>query len=214
VPDFFWHFTNGVQLESELHQYIPQRQYKFKALIPMNRVKNHRTYLIHKLGQELDQCMWSYVGKGRTLPGNDLDPDYSDPDWYDQCCFSVVTESTCKKIDVDYYPFVTEKTWKPVGMQHPFMTVGEPGTLQYLHQLGFETFDNLWDETYDQNTNADQRIAQVIDNIIQYTKAPLDKITLQKIQHNHDRFFNRELIDQRMVQQVVEPIIEYASKYT
>ena len=213
-PDFFWHLTSGLQQESGLDRYIPQRQQQFKALIPMNRVKAHRTLLIDQLGKNLDECMWSYVKNGQQLPGNIsfMQVHESDPDWYDKCCFSVVAESTYNKIDVDYPPFVTEKTWKPVGMQHPFMIVGEPGTLQYLHQLGFETFENLWDETYDYSTDVNQRIAQVVSNVVQYTKAPLDRITLQKIQHNHNRFFDQELIDQRMIEQIINPIIEYVSK--
>lgn len=214
VPDFFWHRISGLQQELGLDQYIPQRQQQFKALIPMYRIKPHRTQLINQLGKNLDECMWSYVEKGQILPGNIpiVQVHDSDPNWYDQCCFSVVAESTYDKINIDYPPFVTEKIWKPVGMQHPFMVVGEPGTLQYLHDLGFETFENLWDESYDHNPDVNQRIAQVVNNLSQYTKAPLDKITLQKIQHNHNRFFNQELINQRMVQQIIEPIIEYASK--
>jgi hypothetical protein len=217
APDFFWHLTSGVQQELEYHLYLPQRQQQFKALIPINRVKAHRTQLINQLGKNLDECMWSYGEQGQTLP-NDLSitdlswQSYINTKWYDQCCFSVVAESTYGNPVDNYPPFVTEKTWKPISMQHPFMVVGEPGTLQYLHQLGFETFENLWDETYDHITDVDQRIEQVVNNVVQYTKAPLDKITLQKIQHHYDRFFNQTLIEQRMIQQVIEPIIEYASK--
>jgi hypothetical protein len=216
-PDFFWYLTSGVQQELEYHLYLPQRQQQFKALIPINQVRAHRTQLINQLGKNLDECMWSYAGQGQTLP-NDLSitdhnwQSYINTKWYDQCCFSVVAETVCNDNTDNYPPFITEKTWKAISMQHPFMIVGQTGTLQYLHQLGFETFENLWDETYDHTSDVDQRIAQVVNNVVQYTKAPLDKITLQKIQHNYDRFFNQTLIEQRMIQQVIEPIIEYASK--
>lgn len=46
--------------------------------------------------------------------------------------------------------FVTEKTYKPIYYMQPFIIVGQRGIIKYLKDIGFETFDNFIDETYDQ----------------------------------------------------------------
>ena len=37
------------------------------------------------------------------------------------------------------------------------------------------------------------------------------QLTKQKLQHNHALFFNTSLIEQRMYDEVIVPILEYAS---
>ena len=55
---------------------------------------------------------------------------------YRKTCFSIVTETHFSN-DV---LFVSEKIWKPMRYGHPFLVAGTPGTLSYIHQLGFQTF--------------------------------------------------------------------------
>ena len=42
----------------------------------------------------------------------------------------------------------TEKILKPIQQYHPFILLGMYG-LQNLRNLGFKTFDSVWDESYD-----------------------------------------------------------------
>jgi len=99
-----------------------------------------------------------------------------------------------------------------VAMQHPFVVLGEPGTLQHLHSLGFETFENLWSEDYDTTQSTKLRIAQIVENVVQYNMAPLYKLTLQKLKHNRNHFFNSEIIHQFVIDEIINPILEYVSK--
>lgn len=198
-------------------QYQPNRQSIYKALVLIGREKSHRTQLVDKLGTQLDQCVWSYVEQGKQLNHTDVPiiPNtdwtrYLNPDWFDQCCFSIVAESLAEP-PVNRAPFVTEKTWKSVAMQHPFMIVGEPGTLQHLHFLGFETFENLWPENYDTTQSTSHRIDQVVQNVVQYNMAPLDQLTLQKLEHNRNHFFDCGVIQQGVVDEIINPIFEYVS---
>lgn len=214
-PNFFRYEDALNWLSAGYDQYRPQRKSLYKALLLMNRRKKHRTQLIKKLGTQLDQCVWSYIEQGKQLNHADVVDinwqRYLNPDWFDQCCISIVAE-TLTEPPVDRVPFVTEKTWKAVAMQHPFVVLGEPGTLQYLHSLGFETFENLWSEDYDTTQSTKRRIGQVVENVVQYDMAPLDKLTLKKIKHNRNHFFNREIIHQFVMDEIVNPILEYASK--
>jgi hypothetical protein len=203
-------------LQQGYDQYQPNRQLLYKALLLMNCKKDFRTQLVEKLGTQLDQCVWSYIEQGKQLNHTDISlhadwQRYLNPDWFDQCCFSIVAE-TLATPPVNRVPFVTEKTWKPVAMQHPFMMVGEPNTLQHLHSLGFETFENLWSENYDTIQSTLDRIDQVVENVIQYNMTSFDQLTLQKLKHNHNHFFNRDIIQQIVIDEIINPIFEYASK--
>ena len=214
-PNFFRYEDTLKWLQQGYDQYRPQRKSLYKALVLMNREKRHRTELVDKLGTQLDQCVWSYIEKGKQLNHTDISVDfnwqrYLNPDWFDQCCFSIVAE-TLVTPPVNRVPFVTEKTWKSVAMQHPFMIVGEPGTLQHLHSLGFETFENLWPESYDTNYLTSHRIDQVVQNVVQYNMAPLDQLTLQKLEHNRNHLFDRDIIHQFIIDEIINPIFEYVS---
>jgi hypothetical protein len=219
VPDYCWYLESARRWKSGHHLYSPRPQYKYKALLTMNREKPHRTELLTQLNSELDQCLWSYVQQGHLMPNDVIGPPeiwerYINTDWYDQCCFSIVAESMAEPFVADRVPLISEKTWKAVSMQHPFMVVGELGTLEHMHRLGFETFENIWDESYDHTQDIKQRVAQVVANVVQYTKEPLDQLTLQKIQHNHARFYDQTAITQAVVKHIINPIYEYVSTQT
>jgi len=91
---------------------------------------------------------------------------------------------------------VTEKTFKPMVMKQPFMIFAGPGTLQYLKNYGFRTFDCVWDESYDQEQDHDLRLAKII-NIIKDLSRKSDKEFRDIIDkcweitdHNHKHFFS------------------------
>jgi len=44
---------------------------------------------------------------------------------------------------------VTEKTYKPIAFMQPFILVGATGSLQHIKDMGFKTFGEFWDESYD-----------------------------------------------------------------
>ena len=85
--------------------------------------------------------------------------------------------------------FVTEKTFKPIAFQHPFMILSNRGTLAYLRSQGFETFENLFDESYDAEINYIDSIKTIVKNVENFEKQPHSQLTLDKIQHNYNHFY-------------------------
>ena len=67
------------------------------------------------------------------------------------------------------YPevFLSGISFKGVVKKRPFVILGVPGTIKYLQQLGFKTFNAFWDESYDQIDDFESR-ADAILNIILY----------------------------------------------
>jgi len=56
--------------------------------------------------------------------------------------------------------FVTEKTWRCILARRPFIIVGSQFFLQNLKRLGFKTFNDFWDEGYDEYPPT-QRILEI-----------------------------------------------------
>jgi hypothetical protein len=58
---------------------------------------------------------------------------------------------------------LTEKIFKPIVAQRPFMLAAAPGNLAYLKSYGFQTFDRWIDESYDSIEDPDQRLQAIVD---------------------------------------------------
>lgn len=56
---------------------------------------------------------------------------------------------------------LTEKTTAPMAAFRPFLLIGSPGLLKQLHELGFKTFSDFWEESYDQVEDPGERLEQV-----------------------------------------------------
>jgi hypothetical protein len=58
---------------------------------------------------------------------------------------------------------LTEKIFKPIVAQRPFMLAAAPGNLAYLKSYGFRTFDQWIDESYDTIEDPDLRLQAIVD---------------------------------------------------
>ena len=85
---------------------------------------------------------------------------YLEPAPYVDTYFSLITETVCAE---SAFSFRTEKMAKPLAMGHPFIIASTPGFYRDLRNLGFRTFENIIDESFDSIENAQQRLDRVID---------------------------------------------------
>jgi hypothetical protein len=91
---------------------------------------------------------------------------------------------------------LTEKTFKPICLQMPFIIVGSAGSLQYLRSYGFQTFSNLWDESYDEENNdllRYEKIAQTLNDLNCTSTKEKQQIynSSKKIcEHNYNHFYH------------------------
>jgi hypothetical protein len=70
---------------------------------------------------------------------------------------NLVTETTFES----EFPYVSEKTIKPILCCRPFIILGAPGTLTMLKSFGFKTFNEWWDESYDLELDPTKRLEKV-----------------------------------------------------
>lgn len=78
---------------------------------------------------------------------------------YNSARFNLVFET-----DINYQHcfFLTEKTNKVLLTGMPFVAISHPDFLLRIKKLGFHTYDNLWDESYDQETDYQQRLKKIV----------------------------------------------------
>jgi hypothetical protein len=91
---------------------------------------------------------------------------------------------------------LTEKIFKPMVMMQPFIVFGGAGSLQYMRNYGFETFGDIWDESYDLESDHLRRyqmIKQLILNLGKLSKTRFNKLLTkcqQIVLHNQRHFFS------------------------
>jgi hypothetical protein len=76
--------------------------------------------------------------------------------YYESFCAIVLESRTTQP-----WPNISEKTLNAIDNYRPFILAGTAGTLKMLKELGFKTFDQWWDESYDNITNNTDRFAAI-----------------------------------------------------
>ena len=218
IPNFIRYTKTLIDTAKGYHTHTPNRNYAKKFLMPIGNKRKWRDRVVERLDSYLDDAYWSYVRRGTVLPGEPpvqkrYDMWNFNPMWYDDTCFGVVIESfNGQRLNAETPVFLTEKIYKPMAGCQPFMVVGGSGILTYLKSQGFETFDNLFDETYDTETDLGKKLDIIARNIENYVKQPYDAVTVAKIKHNFELFYNVDITNQGIVKDIVEPIVKFIEK--
>jgi len=92
---------------------------------------------------------------------------------------------------------LTEKTFKPIVMQQPFILQSCKGSLEYLRRYGFKTFSDFWDESYDEaddgvRTYEIGKLLQDINSMSQKEKASLQSAVSNTVEHNYQWFYGEQ----------------------
>ena len=92
----------------------------------------------------------------------------------------------------------SEKTIMPILYQNPFVVNGDVGTLAYLQELGFKTFGDFFDESYDLIDNINERQNKIVSIIKDLKNKNLQKLYQQMLpilDHNKDLLINENWLD-------------------
>lgn len=92
---------------------------------------------------------------------------------------------------------LTEKSFKPIVAQQPFVIVSCQGSLEYLRSYGFKTFNDFWDESYDEQDDITRisfigKLIQDLNNLSLAELAQLQKNLAPVVEHNFKWFYSRE----------------------
>lgn len=169
--------------------------------------REHRKKLFDRLSHEklLDRSLYSFLGrkirlnKDYELPWVDADnyPQYGfDRDIYEKpynhSAYNIVSETHDSG-----ETFITEKIWKAIIAQQIFVVHGKQYYLKKLRELGFQTFNNTFDESYDLEVDGNQRIDKIVD-LCRWLKDQdaqrLYSVTEDIRKHNLSHFFNESAL--------------------
>ena len=134
---------------------------------------------------------------------------YLEPAPYIDTYFSLVTETV-----FDYpYSFRTEKIWKPIAMGHPWIAVSNAGYYRDMRNLGFRTFDQLIDESFDQIEDSQKRIERITDVVKDLCNQNLDEFLASA--QNICKYNQQHLADMRLQvrQEFPERFFQFIAKY-
>ena len=110
------------------------------------------------------------------------------------CFVNIITETL---FDINSI-FISEKTYKTIYMCQPFIIFGNPYTLKKLKELGYETFDKWWDESYDEELDINDRFKKIVNILEQISEWDMDKCfqikkEMQEILiHNYKHMFKTD----------------------
>jgi hypothetical protein len=96
---------------------------------------------------------------------------------------------------------LTEKSLRPIACKQPFILMATHGSLQYLRDYGFETFDSVWDESYDQIQDPVLRMQAIIDVMRDISAWSAEEWISNKhrlaqiAEHNQKHFFSETFAD-------------------
>jgi hypothetical protein len=87
---------------------------------------------------------------------------------YDNSLINIVTETYFFSNIIH----ITEKTYKPIAFMQPFILLGAAGSLQHIRDMGFKTFGEFWDESYDLEKDDKKRFKMIMDIVESISKWP------------------------------------------
>lgn len=97
------------------------------------------------------------------------------------CLINIVTESDVQAM------FITEKTCRQLMIGQPFLSLCAKDTHKTLKEFGFELYDEIFDYTFDSDSNYENRIKGIIDNVENLKNqnfAEVYKKIEDKVEHN------------------------------
>ena len=128
----------------------------------------------------------------QPYPAYGMDQDVTEKP-YEKTIASIISETNDNDTDV----FITEKLWKAILMKHVFVVHGNHHYLKKLKELGFKTFDNVIDESYDNEKDKNVRIEKIVAAVLDIR----DKNAYQLYEqteairvHNQRWFWNKNAI--------------------
>jgi hypothetical protein len=108
---------------------------------------------------------------------------------YTKTKFSLISESRFDSVD---RPWITEKTWKAILNNHPFIMAGDTNTLCELHRKGFVTFEQFLPcKNYDTISDPEARLDAIVENV----KYWVENLSSYAEEINRCVIHNRKLLD-------------------
>lgn len=110
-----------------------------------------------------------------------------------QCYNHIFVDIVCEKMVTGQTFFPTEKTARPLATKTPFLIMSAPNYIKNLRRLGFRSFGQFWDESYDyqQGVQRVESIQRIIDDLAKLTQDQLQNLYQKMtpiLEHNYKTY--------------------------
>ena len=129
--------------------------------------------------EELCQTMFNYFEENKPeikIDDSDLEINLA-PSFnlgqHQETFISLISETEIRKDIL----FLSEKMYKPIYAQQPFIIYGNPYSIKHLKELGFKTFDKWIDESYDNEENFEKRLAMILQELRAIASKSLEELS-------------------------------------
>lgn len=170
---------------------INNRKFEKNFLFLNRECREHRIEIYNLLKENnlLDKCFYSFASSEQTHPeykslegipikdeGSYLEMELP-VNFYSKSFVNIVTETFFHNEHsyINDSIFITEKTEKCFSAGMPFVIVSTPYFLKKLKELGFKTFSNWWDESYDEIYDSNERLEKIKKLLLYISSWSLDK---------------------------------------
>jgi hypothetical protein len=208
---------NNLARDTVYEQTDNKKQYHVLTL--NNIVKHHRTAVVNLCEKHKDKCKYTYWERGisdapfsNKITQSELQ-DRPEHELMNSAYTYISTETFFDHKEVfDYehspysarlhtdditYAYITEKTLKSALFKLPMLICGLPGSLKTWKRLGFKSFPEFFDESYDNILDAEERLSKVEEQISKIIKTPTEELhklfysdsVQQKLEFNQRKFF-------------------------
>jgi len=214
---WFWFYMYRKHLNHKLSFDHSEKKYDFLYL--NKAARPHRVKMLEKMPQAvLDKSLWTDWPKRKLDKQYELPWAQDYPRWgmdqdvyelpFNHTKYNFVSESN----DVNDEIFMTEKIWKPIIAQQPFVVHGNHLYLQKLREMGFQTFGEYFSEKYDITKDPDERIEKIAIlcekmQKINWKDFYLHSQALRK--HNYRTFFNKWKLS-KQINETIDLFLEFA----
>jgi uncharacterized ubiquitin-like protein YukD len=214
---WFWFIMYKKHKDKKYNFVHDHKKYDFLYL--NKAVRGHRQKLFEKTKSLMHNSLYTNWGEGKKLPPEyeytpvteekteSLVTDiYEKP--YNDTKFNLVAETN----DTNNEVFITEKLWKPILAKQVFVVHGNLLYLQKLRELGFKTFGNYFDESYDLEIDQKvriEKITKICGELLKINWQDLYLKTKSLRQYNHDLLLNRDELS-KQVNKTLDLFLEFA----
>ena len=106
-------------------------------------------------------------------------------------CIHIITETSFRYNEL----FVSEKVLKPILNYQPFIALAPVNYLKELKRLGFKTFSDFWDESYDDIEDSKERYLKVSNLILELNSKSIEELNELYQQVKDIVIFNRNYLN-------------------
>ncbi len=177
MPEFFAWIINNEFNRARLDYTCSQidtveKTHRFLFLNGERRVNRERLFELFRSAGLLDSSIWSYrssksadgFGPDQDWPDPFVHPDFRFYAYYPSHYYNTQISIASETTQNEWIP--TEKTYKSLMLGHPFVVYGGQHSLAKIRALGFETFGDTIDESYDLVPYPQERADRLIASLI------------------------------------------------